>query len=185
MMFVTVLLGVIVTPTIASAKLPFFELEVTPRRPAVGERITIRMTCHDDARHTVPWSACLGAGGTMAWIHPLDGGGRFDRDDWIDVVGHATRSGSTRAWIVLTEPGSYDVLPLFRRWGYDHGRGFPDPVRIEVGRRAPIVPLAAGVGIAGAGLVVAVWRGRPGRRDRDRSKGPASTSEINANGPPR
>jgi hypothetical protein len=151
---VTSLLALSLAPAIATAKLPFFGMEVDPRLPDVGEPITLTMTCFDDAGHSVPTGSCLGAGGTMAWIHPLDEHGEFDRDDWIEVVGHATAGGSTRAKVVLTEPGGYDVLPLYRGWGYEHGRGFPRPIRLEVGRRGHPVTLAvAMLGVAAAGLV--------------------------------
>jgi hypothetical protein len=144
---------VLVAPAIASAKLPFFGLDVRPLRPDVGEPITLTMTCYEDAGHTRPWSSCLGADGPMAWVHPLDDEGRLDRDDWIEVEGYAV-DGATRGRITLTEPGTYDILPLWRGWGTDHSPGFPDPVRIEVGGRGGW-RLAAGValGIVATGLI--------------------------------
>jgi hypothetical protein len=159
----TSLAAVYLAPGVASAKLPFFGLEVAPLRPAIGEPITITMTCFDDAEHTEPGGSCMGAGGTMAWIHPLDEHGELDRDYWIEVVGHATAGGSTRARVVLTEPGGYDVLPLYRGWGYDHSPGFPHPIRIEVGGPPRPVPMAlAALGIVGAAAAIG-WRRRASR----------------------
>ena len=155
----TFLVALCLAPSSATAKLPFMGLEVTPLHPAVGEQITLTLTCYEDEAHTRPWGSCLGASGTTAWIHPLDEHGELDREDWIEVVGHATADGSTRARVVLTEPGSYDVLPLYRGWGYDQGPGFPHPIRIEVGDAAGVIPVAA-VGLGGASLAVAVWRRR-------------------------
>jgi hypothetical protein len=157
----TTLLMLLLTPAVASAKLPFFSLEAYPIRPDVGEPITLTMTCYEDMAHTRPWSACLGAGGRMAWVHPLDTEGELHRDDWIEVVGEATASGSTQGHVVLNEPGAYDVLPLWRGWGFDHSPGFPDPVRIEVDHGAPILSIAAvGAGVVGVWLAVAVKRRR-------------------------
>lgn len=71
-----------------------------------------------------------------------------------------TPSGVVRGTIVLGEPGAYDVLPLWRRWGYDHGDGFPGAIRIEV-KGGPIVPMPfAASGVAATILAVAAWRRR-------------------------
>ena len=87
----------------------------------------------------------------------------LDRDDRIEVVGHATAGGSTRAEVVLPEPGGYDVLPLYRRWGYDQSPGFPHPIRIEVGGPPRPVPMAlAALGIVGAVAAIG-WRRRATR----------------------
>jgi len=148
-------------PAVASAKLPFFGLEVDPLRPRVGEPITLTMTCYDDIDHTRPWSSCLGAGDTMAWIHPLDDEGTLDRDDWIAVEGHETSSGATRGRVTLDEPGAYDVLPLWRTWGADAGDGFPGVIRIEVRDRNRINPVAlTAFGVVGTCLAVVAWRRR-------------------------
>lgn len=159
--FASLVLMAMLVPVTASAKLPFFGFDVTPTRADVGEPITITMTCYDDAAHTLASSGCFGAGDSMAWVHPLDTDGDLDRGDWLAVVGRATPTGTVRGSIVLVEPGAYDVLPLWRGWGSDHGRGFPDPIRIEVGGRAPIVPIAAvGIGLGGISIVVAVRQPR-------------------------
>jgi hypothetical protein len=58
--------------------------------------------------------------------------------NWIAVEGRATASGATVGTIVLSEPGAYVVRPLWRDWGGkvedpdEVGRGFPDPIRLEV-----------------------------------------------------
>lgn len=161
------LVVLIVTPGIASAKLPFFGLDVTPRRPSVGEPITLTMTCFHDAGHTKPLSSCLGTGGVMAWVHPLDDDDSLELTDWIPVEGHRTSEGATRGRIMLNEPGSYDVLPLWRSWGAGHSEGFPEAIRIEVGPHRPVVPLALGAfGVAGAWLIVGGWRRRAARKER-------------------
>ena len=116
------LLALLLESAIASAKLPFFGLEVDPFRPRVGEPITLTKTCYADLDHSRPEASCFGAGGRMAWVHPLDEEGKLDRDDWIDVEGHATSGGATRGRITLHEPGAYDVLPLWRTWGRSAGR---------------------------------------------------------------
>jgi hypothetical protein len=159
--FPTALTALLLAPAIASAKLPFFGLEVDPLRPGVGEPITLTMTCYSDMDHTRPWSSCMGAGSRMAWVHPLDDEGRLDRDDWIEVEGHAMPSGATRGRITLGEPGAYDVLPLWRTWGADARDGFPGAIQIEVtqGRRVNPMALAA-VGVAVTCLAVAGWRCR-------------------------
>jgi hypothetical protein len=173
-----VLLAPVLVPAVATAKLPFFGLEAAPLRPRVGQPITITMTCYEDADHTRASSACFGDTGVMAWVHQLDGSGLLERTDWIAVVGRATPSGASRGRIVLNEPGAYDVLPLWRRWAYDHGRGFPDPIRIEVVEDPSVLALAAtasGIGVVTAGLVaVLLRRRRSGSRARDRANGPAS-----------
>lgn len=156
------LLAVVLVPAAASAKLPFFGLDVDPIRPDVGESITLTMSCYEDMAHTRPWGSCLGTGGRMAWVHPLDDEGRLDRDDWIMVEGHATSSGATRGRITLDEAGAYDVVPLWRTWGPEAGDGFPGVVRIEVGRRGRIVPIAiASVGVVAIGLIVMSRSRRP------------------------
>jgi hypothetical protein len=146
---------------IASAKMPFFGLEVDPLGPAVGEPITLTMTCYPDQAHTRPLSSCFGAPpwDRMAWVHPLDDEGRLDRSDWIAVEGRAIPSGATHGTVTLNEPGSYDVLPLWRTWGPDHSDGFPDAIRIEVGEPRRIVPIAV-AGVVGTLLAVAAWRRR-------------------------
>ena len=159
----SLVLVAVTVPITASAKLPFFGLEVTPTHADVDEPITITMTCYDDAAHTLASSGCFGAGDSMAWVHPLDTDGDLDRGDWLAVVGRAMPNGTVRGHVVLAEPGAYDVLPLWRGWGYDHGPGFADPLRIEVGSRAPIVPLAvAGIGAGGISIAVAVRQRRRG-----------------------
>jgi hypothetical protein len=159
-MFAVALIAVCSVPGVASAKLPYFDLVVTPTRPDVGERVTITMRCFDDAAHTEPWSVCFGSWDHTAWVHPLDTDGELDRSDWIPIAGHPTPNRAGRGHITLDEPGAYDVLPLYRTWRRDPTGMFPDPVRIEVGRRAPIVPIAAaGLGLVGTGLAVA-WRRR-------------------------
>lgn len=160
-LLVSTLVALFLAPAIASAKLPYFDLEVAPLHPSLGEPITLTMTCFDDAGHTEPWSSCLGAGGVMAWVHPLDEDGSLERTDWIRVEGHRAPSGASQGTITLTEPGSYDVLPLSRGWGSDQSPGFPDPIRIEVGNRGRLVPITlAALGAAAAGLVVAARRRR-------------------------
>lgn len=149
------------SPGIASAKIPYFGLEVTPFRPSVREPITLTMRCFSDEGHTQPWTSCMGAGGIMAWVHPLDEQGELDRSDWIPVEGHETSTGATRGRITLTEPGPYDVLPLWRRWSDHHGAGFPDPIRIDVTQGRRIIPMALAVfGVAGTCLAVVARRRR-------------------------
>jgi hypothetical protein len=152
-------------PSIASAKLSYFGLEVEPFGPDVGQPITLSFTWFRDEAHTQP-SPC--GGGTernrIAWIHPLDDDGRLDRTDWLPVMGRCT-AGAIRARIVLEEPGAYDVLPLWRTWPADAGDGFADVTRIEVRRPRRIAPLAlAASGVAGISLAVAAWRRRRDRR---------------------
>jgi hypothetical protein len=108
-----VLASALVAPGIAWAKMFPFGLEVDPLRPAIGESITLTMTCYRDQAHTRPTSSRYGAPpwDRMAWSTPLDDEGQLDRTDWIAVKGHATRSGTTRGTITLAESGSYDVLP--------------------------------------------------------------------------
>jgi hypothetical protein len=94
-------------------------------------------------------------------VHPLDDDGELTRTDWIFVEGHPTASGASRGSITLDEPGSYDVLPLWRRWHDRPGDEFPDPIRIEVtqpGRPFPWV--VAAVGMAMTSLSVLAWRRR-------------------------
>lgn len=176
----TAVLALMVAPTVATAKLPFFGLDVHPLQPGVGQPITLTMTCFEDAEHTRPWGTCMGAGawGRMAWIHPLDDEGNLDRSDWIPVVGHSTSSGATRGQIVLDEPGAYDVLPLWRTWGPGHSPGMPSVIRIEVTDGTPITPVAiAAFGVLGTCLTVIAWRRRTARaasaRDRRRVAVPA------------
>ena len=153
------LMALLLAPA-ASAKLPFFGLDVHPLRPRIGEPITLTMTCYDDMDHTRPGSSCFGADSRMAWVHPLDEEGSLDRGDWIEVQGHATRGGTTRGRITLDEPGAYDVLPLWRTWGVDHGERFPAAVRIEV-MEGRFVPMAlAALGVVGTWLVALAWRRR-------------------------
>jgi hypothetical protein len=153
------LMALLLAPAFASAKLPFFGLEVNPLRPGVGEPITLTMTCYSDMDHTRPRSSCLGAGSRMAWVHPLDDEGRLDREDWIEVEGHAMSSGATRGRITLGEPGAYDVLPLWRTWGADARDGFPGSIRIEVTDGTRIAPVAlAAFGVAGTYLALVAWR---------------------------
>jgi hypothetical protein len=158
-----VLMALFLAPAIASAKLPFYGLDVNPIRPRVGEPITLTMTCYHDEDHTQPMPACMGTGswGRMAWVHPLDEEGRLDQSDWIAVEGHATSSGATRGRITLDEPGAYDVMPPWRTWGTEAHDGFPGSIRIEVtdGERITSVALAA-FGVAGTCLAVAAWRRR-------------------------
>jgi hypothetical protein len=161
----TTLVALCQAPAIASAKLPFFGLEVDPLHPHVGERITFTMTCYEDAAHTRLWSSCLGAGGRMGWVHPLDDEGRLDRRDWIPVEGRRTSRGATRGTIVLDEPGAYDVLPLWRTWqDRPKGGGFPGAIRIEVGEPLRIAPMAgAALGTVSIAVAVIAWRRRASR----------------------
>jgi hypothetical protein len=148
-------------PAIASAKLPYFGLNVDPLRPDVGEPITLAFTWFRDEAHTQP-SSC--GGGTdrsrIAWIHPLDDDGQLDRTDWLPVMGRCT-AAAIRARIVLEEPGVYDVLPLWRSWPADAGDGFADVTRIEVRRPRRVAPaILAATGVAGTSLAVAAWKRR-------------------------
>jgi hypothetical protein len=152
------LMALLLAPGVASAKLPFFGLEVDPLRPYVGEPITLTMTCYDDMEHTQPGSSCFGAGSRMAWVHPLDDEGTLAQDDWIEIVGHATSSGATRGQIALQEPGAYDVLPLWRTWSAEARDGFPGIVRVEVTDGTRITPVAlSAFGVVGICLAVAAW----------------------------
>ncbi len=133
-------------PAVASAKLPFFGLEVDPLRPRIGEPITLTMTCFDDAGHTEPWSSCLGAGGVMAWVHPLDEDGtsrthrldpgrrtpgprrREPRHDHVDRAGELRRPAPVAELGPRTQP---------RVPGPDTDRGgTPRPSRAHHPRRA-------------------------------------------------
>lgn len=157
----TMVLALALMPAVASAKLPFFGLDIDPIRPDVGEPIILTMRCFEDMAHTRPRSSCFGADDRMAWVHPLDDEGRLDRDDWIMVEGHASAGGATRGRITLDEAGAYDVLPLWRTWGPDAGDGFPGVIRIEVGRQGRTVPIAVtSVGVVAFGLVVISRRRR-------------------------
>jgi hypothetical protein len=145
----------------AGAKLPYFSLEMRPSSPEVGERVVVAMRCYEDAEHTRPWSTCLGARGTMAWVHPFDTEGALRNDDWIEVRGHRTDSGAVRGTFELQEPGAYELKPLFRDW--EGGGGFPRPIRFEV-RGGSVGVVIAGLGaIAFLGLL-ALRRGRRVRR---------------------
>lgn len=150
---------------VARAKLPPFSFEATPDHVHVGQPITLTMQCFDEIAHTEPWPSCFGqGGGRMAWVHPLDVEGDLDRSDWIAVEGRATASGATVGTIVLSEPGPYVVRPLWRGWGgplddpHHIGRGFPNPVRLEVIEPGASVGTwvfllsVAGVLVAGLGL---------------------------------
>lgn len=149
------LMALCLTPPIASAKLPFFGLEVDPLHARVVEPITLTMTCYDDMDHMRPSSSCMGAGGTMAWVHPLDHQGALDQGDWIAVEGHTTSSVPTRGRITLDEPGAYDVFPLWRTWGAEARDGFPGAIRIEVTQSGRITPVAlAAFGVAGMSLAL-------------------------------
>jgi hypothetical protein len=156
---------VCLAPRAASAKLSSIDFEVDPLHPKAGEPITITMTCYLGRDHTQAMSSCFGNEGVMAWVHPLDGEGEFDRDDWIAIYGHPTPTGATRGRVVLDEPGPYDVLPLWRRWSDRSAGGLPGIVRIEVERRASPVPAA--ILFAVLGLLVLTWR-RPAARSRAR-----------------
>jgi hypothetical protein len=158
--FTAAIIAVCSAPGVASAKLPFFGLEVDTIHPDVGEPITLTMSCYEDMAHTRPWGSCLGTGGRMAWVHPLDDEGRLDREDWIMVEGHATSSGATRGQITLDEVGAYDVVPLWRTWSPEAGDGFPGVIRIEVGRRGRTVPIAVASVVVAFGLVVMSRRRR-------------------------
>ena len=154
----------VLSPGLAWAKLPFFGLDVDPTRPAVGDPVTITMTCYLDEHHTQARPSCFGDRGVMAWVHPLDDEGRLQRTDWIPVLGHGTSSGASRGRIRLDEPGSYDVLPLWRSWGPEHSPGFPDPIRIEVadhGRLVPIAVVTLGVAVTGSVIVARRRRAEP------------------------
>ena len=152
------LMALFLTPTIVSAKLPFFGLDVHPLRPRIGEPITLTMTSYDDMGHTRPGSSCFGAGGLMAWVHPLDDEGTLARDDWIEIVGHATSSGATRGRITLHEAGAYDVLPLWRTWGAEARDGLPGAIRVEVTDGTRLTPVAlSAFGVVGICLAVAAW----------------------------
>ena len=158
------LVAACLAPSSATAKLPFMGLEVTPLHPAVGEQITLTLTCYEDEAHTRPWSSCLGTSGRMAWVHPLDDAGELRRTDWILVEGHSTASGATRGTVTLDEPGSYDVLPLWRTWSPGHSPGMPTVTRIEVGDPSRIASVAGvAVGLVGTSLAVAMWRRRTPR----------------------
>lgn len=163
--FSSVLVGLCLAPGIVWAKVFPFDLAVDPLRPAVGEPVTLTLTCYRDVAHTRPTSSCYGAPpwDRMAWIHPLDEGGQLDRTDWIAVKGHATRSGATRGTITLAEPGAYDVLPLWRTWSdRSDGGGFPGVIRVEVGESPGAAPMAvAAIGILGAIFAIVVRRRRP------------------------
>jgi hypothetical protein len=155
------LLVAFLAPALASAKLPYFGLEVAPLRPDVGERITFTMTCYDDAAHSELSSSCFGSGDHMVWVHPLDTEGELDRSDWIPVAGHTTSNGVDRGHITIDEPGAYDVLPLWRTWEPRQGGEFPSVIRIEVGADTPIVRIvAAAIGIVGVFLAARSWRRR-------------------------
>jgi hypothetical protein len=146
------------TPSLASAKLPQFGLDVGPIRPNVGDPVTITMTCYVDADHTQARSSCFGDRGVMAWVHPLETpaisidptGSR-----WRDAP---TSSGASRGRITLDEPGAYDVLPLWRTWGADAGDGFPWVILIEVTGGTRITPVAlTAFGVVGTCLAVVAW----------------------------
>jgi hypothetical protein len=146
-LFVAAVIALCTAPGLALAKLPFFGLEAEPTHARIGEPITITMTCFEDQEHTRAQPTCFGAGDSMAWVHPLDDDGTFDRSDWIPVAGQQTVTGRIQGQIVLNEPGAYDVVPLWRTWRGGQSRGFPDPIRIEVGgdaRFAMIVAAAIG-----------------------------------------
>jgi hypothetical protein len=169
------LVALCLAPGIAWAKMFPFGLEVDPLRPAVGEPITLTMTCYRDLAHTRQLSPCYGAPpwDQMAWIHPLDDQGQLDRTDWIAVEGRTTRSGATLGTIALTESGAYDVLPLRRTWrDRSDGGGSPGVIRIEVGAPPRIAPMAvAAVGILGTIIAIAVWRRRRARLTSVRDRG--------------
>ena len=157
----TPLIVLCLAPTMASAKLPYFGLDVHPLDPSVGEPITVTLTCYADRDHVVARSSCFGDHGVMAWVHPLDDEGEIDRSDWIPVLGHPTSSGASRGSITIPEPGAYDVLPLWRRWGPEHSDGFPDPIRLEVRGGPGIAPIAATLlAVLGMSLVAAARRRR-------------------------
>jgi hypothetical protein len=169
------LVALCLVPGMAWAKMFPFGLKVVPLRPTIGEPITLTMTCYRDQGHTRPTSSCYGTPpwDRMAWIHPLDDEGQLDRNDWIAVEGHATRSGATRGTIRLAESGSYDILPLWRTWNdRSDGSGFPGVIRIEVGESPRVAPMAvAAFAILVMIVAIAVWRSRPARLTSVRDRG--------------
>jgi hypothetical protein len=172
---------------IASAKLPPFSFEATSGHPLVGEPIRLTMRCFEDVAHTKPWPSCFGqGGGHMAWVHPLDFEGSLERSDWIAVEGRASASGATVGTVVLSEPGVYVIRPLWRGWGgtmddpIEMGRGYPNPIRLEVVERGASVGawaifLSAGALIAGLAAAQLLRR----RQSRERhSYGPSHSQSV-------
>jgi hypothetical protein len=158
-------------PRPAAAKLPFLSVDVAPRSPAVGERMVVTMRCWRDPEHTRAWPSCLGAGGTMAWVHPLDSEGRLDRHDWLVVTGFEGRSGATVGSFTLAEPGPYLLTPLWRDWRRG-GRGFPDAIRFHVDgdpSRLPIAVVAA-LAVLVADVARRRWRRGTGKTTRRRQR---------------
>ncbi len=153
-------------PQPAAAKLPFFSLEMAPNSPRVGQPIVVTMRCWEDVAQSRPWTSCLGAEGTMAWIHPLDSSGDLNRHDWIAIDGDETASGGTEGRIALGEPGPYLLTPLWRDWR-NGGRGFGRAIRFDVDSDQsplPAVAIAAGSAVV---LGMAGWILRRRQRSLD------------------
>ena len=147
-------------PRPAAAKLPFMSLTISPQDPHVGERIVVTLRCWGDQQHTHPWTSCLGEGGTLAWIHPLDSEGDLDRHDWLRMVGHNTMSGAARGIVILGEPGPYFLRPLWKFWRRSHP-GFPGPIRFDVHDSPSPTPLIVVTATAFAlGLAILARRRR-------------------------
>jgi len=140
-------------PRPATAKLPYFSMKIAPADPAVGARVVVTMRCWEDERHTRPWTDCMGAGSTMAWLHPLDLEGDLDRRDWIPVRGHRAQSGATRGSFTVLEPGLYVLRPLWKSWRAG-GHGFARPVQFLV----PHPPFLASIGSAAVRAFAIAWR---------------------------
>jgi hypothetical protein len=130
---------------VASAKLLPFSFEATPTHPRVGEPITLTMQCFEDVAHTESLGSCLGhggpvawEGGQMAWLHPLDLEGSLERCELDRRRGTGHRFGGNRWNHRPVRTGRVCDRPLWRDWGGkvedpdEVGRGFPDPIRLEV-----------------------------------------------------
>ena len=149
----------------ASAKVPFFSVEVSPPDPTDGDVVLVTVLMWDDASHTQP---------ATSWHEPAIAG-------LLEFHGNASRVPITLHWLddatyraeVTLAAGNWRLVafPLGVARAAVPGEGYPTPVRLTVSERwdlsaGAVMAVAGALGIGGLLVGRQVRRGTRHQRLR-------------------
>lgn len=161
---VLALVAVVVGMSPAWAKIPAFEMQVSPSTLSPGEPITVTVTL--ETTNDFPAEDLTGLIGFAP--RPSDGGAIRPLSDATEVPLPRVRQGVYRGIIQAPdEPGAYVVVPFPRAMGFEDSAStdpYPEPAVVTV-TDGPLLGNVAWPLTALAGLAVIVIVGRHRRAD--------------------
>lgn len=146
----------LLTAAHATAKMPYFNVEIAPTEPVAGQPVVITVRTWADVAHTVPAPFEARDLHGLLVIRPRNGASSS-----IGVPLHAREPGEFQGTVVVPTAGEWTLMAFPDRSGWSSPEimpGYPDTIAFSVRAETDVVSLILAIaGIAGViGVVVFV-----------------------------